>query len=73
MPIIDIRSIAKDRGFDSLHEVLVEVRKYAKIRNESFYDFVNNKMIRYPSSLIDALCKALDCEPGDFIKREKSD
>lgn len=62
-----LRELLRNRG---IHNEL-KFAKDLQIRHGTLYDICNNRIERVPVHVIDKICSALECEPGDWIKHKK--
>ncbi|NLJ99131.1 MAG: helix-turn-helix domain-containing protein [Tissierellia bacterium] len=47
---------------------LFELAEKINVTNADLYSFINNKAEYIELSTLAALCKELDCQPGDLLK-----
>lgn len=47
---------------------LFELAEKINVTNADLYSFINNKTEYIELSTLAALCKELDCQPGDLLK-----
>ncbi len=48
-----------------------ELQEKSGVNKNTLYAIYNNTSTRVDLSVIERICKALDCEPGDLIVRER--
>jgi putative transcriptional regulator len=65
-----LRELIRERGMVERH-----VMKRSGVREGTFYQICNNEIKRLSVDVIDGICDALQCQPGDWIvwERERND
>lgn len=57
-----------DRYLDKLGITRYELAKRTDIKFQTIDRYYKNRVVRYDSYILDRICAALDCTPGDIIE-----
>lgn len=62
-----------DRYLDKHGITRYELAKRTEIKFQTIDRYYKNRVVRFDGYILDRICEALECKPGDIIEYVKSD
>jgi len=63
-----IKSVLDRVMFEKNRMKIRELQEKSGVNKNTLYSIYNNSNVRIDLSVLDRICKALDCMPGDLLK-----